>query len=227
MQGMRDGIPIALGYFAVALTLGLHARAAGLTLWQATLSSLLTNASAGEYAGFQLIARHAALVEAVVMIAVINARYLLMSCALSQKLSPETPLWQRLLLGHCVTDEIFAISIAQPDQLNPLYSYGAFSLASPAWALGTAMGVILGNTLPAPVVSALNVGLYGMFIAIVVPPARESRVLACAVIVSMAAGFCMSFAGGISDGMKTILLTVVLSAVFAVLFPVKEENAHE
>lgn len=225
VQGMRDGIPIALGYFAVALTLGIHARAAGLTVWQATLSSLLTNASAGEYAGFGLIARQAAVIEAIVMIAVINARYLLMSCALSQKLSADTPMWQRMLLGHCVTDEIFAISVAQEGHLDPCYSYGAFSLASPGWALGTALGVILGNALPASLVSALNVGLYGMFIAIVAPPAKESRVLTGVVLLSAVLSMLMAYVPLLSDGMKVIVLTVGIAALAAALFPVKED-AH-
>ena len=227
LHGMKDGIPISLGYFAVAFTLGIHAKNAGLTVFEATLSSLLTNASAGEYAAFSLVRQAAAVMEVIVMTVVINARYLLMSCALSQKLSPDAPLWQRMLLGHCVTDEIFGISSAYPGTLDPVYSYGAFAVASPGWALGTALGVMLGNILPVNAVSALSVGLYGMFIAVIIPPAKTSRVVAGVVTVSMALSFLLSvwpLFDFLSEGLRTIILTLVIAGAAAALFPVKDEE---
>ena len=226
LKGMRDGIPIGLGYFAVAFTLGIYARNVGLTALQATISSLLTHASAGQYAGFGMIGRAAAITEVVIMTVVINARYLLMSTALSQKLGPDTTFLQRLALGWCITDEVFGISMAYGDRLDPIYTYGSFSVASPGWALGTLMGVLMGNVLPQHVVSALSVGLYGMFIAIIMPPARKSRVLAGVILLSMALSFaCDRWIPGLSEGMRTIVLTVAIAAGTAILFPVKEE-AH-
>ncbi len=223
LKGMRDGIPIGLGYFAVAFTLGIYARNMGLTAVQATVSSLLTHASAGQYAGFSMIGRQAALTEVVIMTLVINARYLLMSTALSQKLGEKTTFLQRLALGYCVTDEEFGISMAYGDTLDPVYTYGSFCVASPGWALGTLLGVLMGNVLPANVVSALSVGLYGMFIAIIMPPARKSRVLAGVIVLSMALSFlCAQWVTALSEGMRTILLTVLISAGAAILFPVKE-----
>lgn len=230
LHGMKDGIPIALGYFAVAFTLGIHAKNAGLTVFEATLSSLLTNASAGEYGAFSLIRQAAGALEVIVMMVVINARYLLMSCSLSQKLAPDAPLWQRMLLGHCVTDEIFGISSAYPGKLDPFYAYGAFSVASPGWALGTALGVLVGNILPVNAVSALSVGLYGMFIAVIIPPTKSNKILAGVVFVSMAASFVFSvwpLFSFISEGMRTIILTVVIAGAAAALFPVKEEEEKE
>lgn len=226
-KGMRDGIPIGLGYFAVAFTLGIYARNVGLTAVQATVSSLLTHASAGQYAGFSMIGRQAAMAEVVLMTLVINARYLLMSTALSQRLGEDTSFLQRLALGYCVTDEIFGISLAYGRRLDPVYTYGAFSVASPGWALGTLLGVLLGNVLPANVVSALSVGLYGMFIAIIMPPARKNRVLAGVILISMGCSFlCDRLLTSVSEGMRTILLTVVIAGGAAALFPVKED-AHE
>ena len=223
LRGLRDGVPIALAYFAVAFTLGIYARGQGLTAVQATVSSLLTHASAGQYAAFSLIGRGAALAEAVLMTVVINARYLLMSCALSQRLGAEVPLWQRMVLGYTVTDEIFGISMAEPAPLSLRYPLGAFCVASPGWALGTLLGVLLGNALPAQIVNALSVGLYGMFIAIVIPPARGSRVLAGVVALSMAASFLLAqLVPALSEGMRTVLLTVVIGALAAAFFPVKE-----
>lgn len=136
-HGMRDGSPIALGYFAVAFTLGIAARNAGLSAIQALIASALNNASAGEYAGFALIAAGSSYLEMAVMTLVVNARYLLMSCALSQKLKTATPLRHRMLIAYDVTDEIFGICVAQPGYLNPWYAYGAIAVAIPGWALGT------------------------------------------------------------------------------------------
>ena len=227
LRGMRDGVPIGLGYLAVAFTLGIAARNAGLTAFQATLASLLNNASAGEYAGFKVIEENAGYLAMVAMIVVANARYLLMSCALSQKISPKTGLLHRMLVGFEVTDEVFGIEIAVPGMLNPWYTYGAMSMAVPGWALGTCLGVIMGNALPVSVVSALSVGLFGMFIAIIVPPMRKNKVLAGLVPLAMAASFVLSrlepFAS-MASGMRVIILTVALSAGAAILFPVKEEE---
>ena len=224
-RGLKAGIPIGLGYLAVAFTLGISARQAGLTAFQATLTSFLINASAGEFVGFTLMAAGAGYLEVAIMEAVANARYLLMSFSLSQKLRPETGILHRMLIGWYVTDEVFGVSISAPGYLNPFYTYGAVALACPGWALGTCLGVIMGNVLPANVVSALSVGLYGMFIAIFVPPAKQNRVVRLLVAVSMLASFAFAsipLFDGISSGIKTIILTVVISAAAAVLAPIKE-----
>ena len=226
-NGMKDGLPIALGYFAVSFTLGITARSAGFSALQALLASVTNNASAGEYAAFAIIAAGGTYFEVAVMTLIANARYLLMSCALSQKLPPDTPLRHRLLLAYDVTDEIFGISVARPGKLNPWYTYGAMLVAIPGWGLGTMLGVMMGNILPLRAVSALSVGLYGMFLAIVIPPARHSRVIAGLVAVSFLLSFAVSawpLLSGISSGVKTIVLTAAISLAAAVLFPVKEED---
>lgn len=224
-RGVRDGMPIALGYFAVAFTLGIAAKNAGFTAVQAMVESLTNNASAGEYAVFSLVSAGAGYWEVAVMTLVANARYLLMSCALSQKLAPETPLYHRMLVAYDVTDEVFGISIAYPGRLNPWYTYGAMAAAIPGWGLGTFFGVAVGNVLPLRLVSALSVGLYGMFLAIIVPPARKDRVVLGLVLLSFAASFLAGrwpLLAAVSPGIKTILLTVAISLGAAVLFPVKE-----
>jgi len=227
-SGMRNGIPIALGYFAVAFTLGIAARRAGFSPLQALVASATNNASAGEYAAFSLIEAGAGYWEVAVMTLIANARYILMSCSLSQKLAPDIPLIHRFLIGYDVTDEIFGISIAVPGKLNPWYTYGAMTVAIPGWAVGTALGVIMGNILPLRAVSALSVGLYGMFIAIIIPPAKQSRILAALVSISFLASWLagkLPLLDGISSGMKTILLTVVIALGAAILFPIKEEGS--
>ena len=226
-EGIRDGIPIGLVYLAVSFSLGVAARNAGLSAFQGFLVSLLNNASAGEYAGFTVIAANGAYFEIFLMTLIANARYLLMSCALSQKFSPDTPLIHRIFVGYDVTDEIFGITIARPGMLDPFYSYGAILIAAPAWAGGTALGVIAGNLLPARAVSALSVALFGMFLAVIIPPARKNRVIALFVLVSFAASFAATYLpliSQLSGGTRTIILTVLISAIAAILFPVNEEE---
>ena len=225
LRGIKHGIPIMLGYFAVSIALGISARNAGMTAAQATIASALIMASAGQYIGFTLIAAGASYLEVMVMEAIANARYLLMSTALSQKVDPNLPLRHRLLMGLWITDEIFGVSVSVEGRLNPYYNYGMAAVATPGWALGTLVGVVLGNVLPVRVVSALSVGLYGMFLSIFVPPARKNRVIAGLVALSFAASYAfnaLTWFDGISSGMKIIILTVAISLAAALLFPVKE-----
>jgi len=228
-KGVKDGIPIGLGYFAVAFTLGIVAAKAGLTAFQALLATGLTNASAGGYAGFEIIAESGGYLAMAISQLVVNARYLLMAASLSQKLNPETPLLHRALVAFDVTDEVFGISIAVKGNLNPFYNYGAMTVSIPGWALGAFFGVIMGDVLPPSLVSALSVGLYGMFLAIIVPPARKDKVIALLVVVSMALSFAFAklpFVCEISSGMRVIILTVVISLAAAIIFP-REDEADE
>ena len=164
IEGFRDGIPIGLGYFAVSFSLGIVARNAGLNAIQGFFASFFCVASAGEYALFTSIQSAATFLEIAIITLVVNARYLLMSCSLSQKFAPDTPLISRLLVGFGVTDEIFGISFGRRGQLDPFYNYGAIAIAVPLWSLGTSLGVIAGNFLPSRIVSALSVALYGMLL---------------------------------------------------------------
>lgn len=227
LKGFRDGIPISLGYFAVAFSLGIAARNAGLTAFQAGLASLLNNASAGEFAAFTLIGEDASYLAVALITLIANARYLLMSTALSQKLDPSVPLYSRMLIGFDVTDEIFGVCVSVPGKLNPVYAYGVILMALPGWALGTYFGVLMGNILPIRVVSALSVALYGMFIAVFVPPARKDRTIAVVVLAAMAASWLMAtldIFSFLSSGTQVIILTVVISAAAAWLRPIKEEE---
>ena len=227
LKGLRDGIPIALGYLAVSFTLGIAAKNAGFTPFQAMLTSLTNNGSAGQFAGFTLIAAGAGYLELAVMELVANARYLLMSCAMSQKLDPKTSILHRLLISFDVTDEIFGVSMSVPGKLNPFYTYGLIAIAAPGWASGTYLGVLMGNLLPVNVVRAFSVGLFGLFLAVIIAPARKSRILAVTILVSMAASFTFTklpLISTLSTGTRTILLTVLIAGGAAALFPVKEEE---
>ena len=228
VSGFRDGIPIALGYLAVSFGLGISCRAAALTPFQGFLLSLLNNASAGEYGGITIMAADEGFLVMAAMMLVINARYLLMSCALSQHLSPNTPLGFRLLIGFDMTDELFGIAIAQPGYLNVWYFIGAMCAAIPGWSFGTLLGVLCGNLMPQWAASGFSVMLFGMFLAIIIPEGKKNRVVLGCIAVS----FLLAYAATklpllcqLSDGMRILLLTVVISAAAAILFPHKEENA--
>ncbi len=227
LNGIAAGIPVGLGYFAVSFSLGIVARKAGLDPVQGFVASFFNLASAGEYALFTSIEQLVTYIEVAVITFVVNARYLLMSCALSQKFSPETPFIHRLFVAFGITDEIFGISIAQPGTLNPWYNYGAMLIAVPLWSIGTSLGIIAGNLLPVMAVDALSVALYGMFIAIIIPPTKKNMTIAAAVAVSFALSWGFSVLPWIkelSGGNRTIILTVLISAVLAYLKPVEDEE---
>ena len=225
-RGMRDGIPIGAGYFAVSFSLGIAARNAGMTAFQGFLLSLLGVASAGEYAAITVIAANASYLEMAVVTVIANARYLLMSFALGQRLDPKLSLPHRLLLAYSITDEQFAIAVAQPKPLNPLYSYGSYLVAVPCWAVGTAAGVAAGNLLPERAVSAFSVALFGMFLAVIIPPARKNKIVLLFVLLSFGAGFAAEkFLPMLSGGTRTIVLTLLLSGIAAACFPVDEHDA--
>ena len=226
LRGARDGLPIGLGYFAVAFSLGITAREAGLCPEQGFIASFLNHASAGEYALFSLIAANAAYWEVAVVIFITNMRYLLMSAALSQKLRGDTPLLHRFLLGFGITDEIFGLGIAYPGRLRPAYLYSAFLVADLFWASGTAIGIAAGNILPTNIVSALSVAIYGMFLAIIIPPTRRERAVGILVAVSFVCSLACSvlpLLKTLSGGMRTIILTVAISSAGALLRPVCED----
>lgn len=222
VKGLRDGIPIGLGYFAVAFSLGIIARDCGFAPLQGFFASITTYASAGQYIGFTLYGAGATLIELIIMTIITNARYVLMGFALNQRLPEGTTFRRRLLAGVSITDEIFGITIARAGYIDPWYPFGALVMAAPMWASGTALGIAMGNVLPIRMVSALSVALFGMFLAVIVPASRKDKVVALVVIISFAASFGAGFVPIINDlssGNRIILLTLVISAAAAVMFP--------
>lgn len=228
LSGLKDGIPIGLGYFAVSFSLGVAAKGAGLDPFQGFLASLLCHASAGEYIGFLLIGTQAPYWEIALATLIANLRYLLMSCALSQKCAPSLGFGKRALAAFGLTDELFGISIARKGAFNFYYFLGGFLMASPFWTIGTLLGVMAGNLLPSSIVSALSVSLFGMFLAIIIPKGKEDKKIFFLII----AGFVISFlahiyCGRFSSGTRTIVITVLLSLAGAVFFPRTEEECEE
>lgn len=230
-KGCRDGIPVGLGYFAVAFSLGIWAVKANPTAmnwFQGFVASLFTIASAGEKAGFQVMIDQAPYLMMALVILVANCRYLLMSCALSQRVDPSMRFAHRIGMGFFVTDEIFALSIAQTGYLSPWYTYGLATTSVIPWAAGTSVGILAGDVLPPVVVSALSVAIYGMFIAIIIPPVHKDRTIGLLVGVSFALSFAASRLPGIRDingGVIIVILTVLIAGAAAILKPIKDEDS--
>lgn len=226
-KGIIDGIPICLGYFAVSFALGIAARNIGMSGVQGFIMSAGMVASAGEFAAINLFAANAGYLEIIMTCVVVNLRYCLMSTALTQKLSPQTKMIHRFGLAYCITDEIFGLSVAVYGWLCPFYSYGITIISVAGWSFGTFLGIVAGNILPFWLVNALGVSLYGMFLAIIIPPAKKDRFIGLLVIISMAASFVFSSAPllkDISSGFRIIILTLAIAGIAAFVHPIKEEE---
>ena len=225
-RGLRDGIPICLGYYAVSIAFGLLAVSQGLTALEAVLISATNLTSAGQFAGLTIIAALGSYVEMALTQLVINLRYMLMSISLSQKVDEKfTGIW-RFILGFGITDEIYAVAISQ-ESVSREYFAGLMLLPILGWSGGTLTGAILGNVLPEIITNALGVALYGMFIAIVVPAARDSRAVLFASAVSIAVSMMLRYIplfAGVSGGFAIIICALTASALAAVLYPVEEES---
>ena len=225
--GLRDGIPIAAGYFSVSFTFGMLAVQDGMSPFHAVLISLLNLTAAGQFAGLTVIVSGASLLEMALTQLVINIRYALMSVSLSQKLDSSVKTFQRMLIAYGNTGEIFAVASSKPGSVGSRYMYGLIFLPVLGWVGGTLTGAVASTLLPAAVISALGVALYGMFIAIVVPVAKESRevlIVVGAALVFSTAFYYLPVLQEISSGFTIIICTVAAAGIGAVLFPVKEET---
>lgn len=222
-KGIKDSIPVGMGYFAVSFSLGIIAKNVGLSPIQGFLTSLFINASAGEYAAFWMISTHGTFIQMIIMTLVSNARYFLMSFALSQKIEEKTSLFHRMCIGFDLTDELFGLAINYNGKVNHKYIYGTYLVALPCWAFGTALGIIAGNSLPTKIVASLSVALYGMFLAIIIPQAKKDRIVGVLVVVSFLLSYvCKDMP--ISSGTKTIILTIIISMAAAIIKPRKKEE---
>ena len=226
LRGMRAGMPVCIGYFSVSFGFGAMAVAQGLKILDAILISASNLTSAGQFAGLTVIAAGAAILEMILTQLVINSRYALMSLALGQRLGPQVGTGKRLAMAFFNTDEVFALGMAQGSKLTPAFFLGAGTVAAIGWTSGTAMGAVAGSLLPMSVRMALGVMLYGMFIAIVVPQAREEKPMLAAMLMALVFSCLFTWVPGlkeVSAGLAIVICTVAAAALCAALFPVKEE----
>lgn len=229
LRGLKAGIPIGLGYLSVSITFGLMAVAKGLHWWQALLISLLTLTSAGQFASLNIIVNPGRYIEMLVSQCTINVRYCFMSIALSQKTDSKFKGIYKWLLGFFITDEIFAVAMTENKVSRPFFlGLGVFPYLG--WALGTLSGAIIGSILPESVMLALNIAIYGMFIAIIVPPMIEDKTIIISVLIAVLISCILTFVPYLKEiptGIAISISAVVAALVCAILFPIKGENANE
>lgn len=219
-------MPVCVGYFSVSFGFGAMAVAQGLRVWHAVLISATNLTSAGQFAGLTVIAAGAAILEMILTQLVINSRYALMSLALGQRLGPQVGTRKRLIAAFFNTDEIFALGMVRREKLSVSFFTGAGTVAALGWTGGTAMGALAGSVLPVSVRAALGVMLYGMFIAIVVPHARQEKPMLLSMLLALV--FSCLFAwvpalGAVSAGLAIVICTVAAAAICALVCPVEQE----
>ena len=230
LKGVKHGLPIGLGYLSVSFAFGMQCTDQGLSVLQALLISMTNLTSAGQLAGLQVMAAGSTLLEMALTQFIINLRYALMGLSLGQKLGPSMNTPRRMFFAFANTDEIFAVASAQPERLHHLYLYGLMLMPYIGWSLGTFLGAAAGQMLPPFVCSALGIAIYGMFLAIILPPARKERSVRAVVLMAIAVSLlfrAVPLLRGVSGGFVIIICAVVAATLGAVLFPVREEDRKE
>ena len=226
-QGIRDGIPICLGYISVSMAFGLTAVKSGIPIWAAVLMSLTNLTSAGQFAGANLLVAQGGYIELAITTFIINIRYFLMSLSVSQKVEEQFGTKERLLASFGITDEVFAVSMQRRSALSFPYMIGLISTPIFGWSLGTLLGAVATSLLPESLSDAMGIALYGMFIAIIVPPAREHKNVLFAVVLAIVASYafeCLPMLSNLSGGWSVIFITIGVSALSAYFFPISEER---
>ena len=227
LKGLSNGLPIGIGYLSVSFAFGIFAIANGLSSLEAVLISMTNLTSAGQLAAVPIIAGGGAFIEIIVSQLIINLRYALMSISLSQKLHKNTKLYERLIIAFGNTDEIFAVAISNPNEVTSAYMYGLITSPFLGWSLGTLIGAVAGNILPAIITSALGVAIYGMFVAIVVPVVKKEKNTALCVLLAVALSCAFKYIKPLSvvpSGFVIIICAVTASIIFAIAAPIKTET---
>ena len=226
-QGLKDGFPICLGYFSVSVAFGMTTVLAGMPLWAAVLISLTNLTSAGQFAGANLMIAGGNMIELGLTTLVINIRYFLMSLSVSQKVERKMSMKERLAVSFGITDEIFAVSMQHKGELSTPYMAGLIITPVLGWTGGTLAGGIATSFMPEALSSALGIALYGMFIAVIIHPAREERSVLFTVILAILASLAFTYLPGLKSlggGWSIIIITILVSAVAAWLFPREPEK---
>lgn len=225
--GFKRGLPIAIGYLPVSFTFGLMAVNGGLPVWLAIFISLSNLTSAGQFAGTNLIFAGAGLFEIGFTTFIINIRYMLMSLSLSQKIDSKIGVWNRLIFSFGITDETFSVASMEQRKLSSAYMFGLISGPIAGWSLGTALGAMICTALPQSLADAMGIALYGMFIAIIIPPARKSKPVVVIILLSIFIHYCLRYIPAfsfISSGFKVVIATVLSAGIGAILFPMEDKK---
>jgi predicted branched-subunit amino acid permease len=226
-MGIRDGIPIGLGYLSVSFAFGIFAVGAGLSVWQTVLISLLNLTSAGQLAGVPIIAGCGSYIELALTQLVINLRYSLMSVSLSQRLGESVRVRDRFIISYANTDEVFAVASGRGEVLGRKYLFGLIIPPPLCWTLGTLLGAVCGNILPEILIAALGIAIYAMFVAIVIPAVKTNIKTALAVVAAIVLSCIFNYApvlNKVPAGFVIIICATAVSALFAIIAPIPEEE---
>lgn len=226
-DGFRDGFPIGVGYLSVSIGFGIMAVAQGLPVLAAILMSLTNLTSAGQVAGLTVITAGGTMAELALSQLIINMRYSLMSITMSQRMDETMTTGKRMIIGFDVTDEIFAVSTAKTNLVGFSYMLGLVLPCIIGWTTGTTLGAVAGNIMPILIRNALSIAIYGMFIAIVVPPAKTNATILAATLLSAAVSCCFHYFpcfDSVGSGFSIIISGLVAAAVLALLAPIQTEN---
>ena len=229
LQGTKDGIPICLGYFSVSMAFGLTAVLSGLPVWSAVAISLFNVTSAGQFAGINILIAQGTMVELAITTLIINIRYFLISLSVSQKVHKDMRIRHRLAISYGITDEVFAVSMQHKGDLTGSYMAGLILTPVLGWTGGTLFGAVAASFMPTALTNAMGIALYGMFIAIIIPPARENKSIMITIIMAIAASLSFNYLPllkNISGGWSIILITLLVSGIAAWLFPIGPEEAN-
>lgn len=230
LKGIKDGIPICLGYFSVSIAFGMTVAMAGMPIWAAVLMSFTNLTSAGQFAASNLLLAGGTLMEIALTTLIINLRYFLMSLSVSQKVEDGMSITKRMAVSYGITDEIFAMAMNHKGPLKAIYMAGLIITPVIGWTLGTFVGGVATSVMPESISTALGIALYGMFIAIIVPDSRDNKNVLVTVILAIIASVAFAyipFLSNISSGFTIIIITVVISGIAAILFPIKENNSNK
>jgi predicted branched-subunit amino acid permease len=226
-KGLQDGLPIALGYLSVSFTFGMMAVSGGLTWWEAMFISLTNLTSAGQFAGLDIMIAFGSVFEMAMAELVINLRYALMSISLSQKVDDSITGIYRWILGFGITDEIFGVAASQEESFGRRYFAGLMILPIIGWTTGTVIGAVSGNLLPESICNALGIAIYGMFLAVIIPKARQDKGVLKVIMIAVVLSCCFRYLPAlnkVSSGFVIIICAVVASGIGALLFPVKQQE---
>ena len=229
IKGLKSGIPIGMGYFAVSITFGITSVLLGLNIWQTTLISLLTLTSAGQVAGINIMVVPGMYIDMFVTQLTINLRYSFMSVALSQKTESKFNGIFKALLGFFITDEIFAVAITK-EEISRKFFFGLSVLPYVGWTVGTLLGALLGNILPVMLMSALSIAIYGMFIAIIIPPCKNDIKILFVIVIAIILSSCfyyLPYLNKVSQGIAISICAIISAVIGAIFFPKKEDVTNE
>ncbi len=228
-NGLRDGLPLGIAYFAVSFAFGIYATKNNISIFDSFIISLTNLTSAGQFAGIDMITRGSAIIEVVITELVINIRYLIMSCSLSQKYDSDLPLIHRAITAFAITDEIFGVVCCQPGKVSPFYTYGIMCMTIPSWCLGTVCGCFSGTFLSKSLITSLGIAVYSLYFAIIVPPSKNDKIIRNVCIAAMVLAVIFAYTPYLKDllpGIRILIITVSISSIAALICPVKDDIAE-